>query len=49
MLKGEGIWNAMTAFHFGKKRRKEGVKINILFGKKAEDKVYETIEKTLRL
>ena len=45
-LKGEGIWNAMTPF-WKEKEKKETKLISYL--EKTEDKVYETIEKTLRL
>ena len=45
-LKGEGIWNAMTPF-WKEKEKKESKLISYL--EKTEDKVYETIEKTLRL
>ena len=45
-LKGEGIWNAMTPF-WKEKDKKESKFISYL--EKTEDKVYETIEKTLRL
>ena len=45
-LKGEGIWNAMTPV-WKEKEKKESKLISYL--EKTEDKVYETIEKTLRL
>ena len=45
-LKGEGIWNAMTPL-WKEKENKESKLISYL--KETEDKVYETIEKTLRL
>ena len=45
-LKGEGIWNAMTPF-WKEKEKKESKLISYL--EKTEDRVYETIEKTLRL
>ena len=45
-LKGEGIWNAMTPF-WKEKEKNESKLISYL--EKTEDKVYETIEKTLRL
>ena len=45
-LKGEGIWNAMTPV-WKEKGKKESKLISYL--EKTEDKVYETIEKTLRL
>ena len=45
-LKGEGIWNAMTPF-WKEKEKKESKLISYL--ERTEDKVYETIEKTLRL
>ena len=45
-LKGEGIWSAMTPF-WKEKEKKESKLISYL--EKTEDKVYETIEKTLRL
>ena len=45
-LKGEGIWNAMTPL-WKEKENKESKLISYL--KEIEDKVYETIEKTLRL
>ena len=45
-LKGEGIWNAMTPL-WKEKENKESKLISYL--KESEDKVYETIEKTLRL
>ena len=45
-LKGEGIWNAMTPF-WKEKEKKESKLISYL--EKTEDKVYETIEKALRL
>ena len=45
-LKGEGIWNAMTPF-WKEKEKKESKLISYL--EKTEDKVYESIEKTLRL
>ena len=45
-LKGEGIWNAMTPF--SKEKEKKDSKL-ISYLEKTEDKVYETIEKTLRL
>ena len=45
-LKGEGIWNAMTPF-WKEKEKKDSRLISYL--EKTEDKVYETIEKTLRL
>ncbi len=45
-LKGEGIWNAMTPF-WKEKEKKDSRLISYL--EKTEDKVYETIEKALRL
>ena len=45
-LKGEGIWNAMTPF-WKEKEKKESKLISYL--ENTEDRVYETIEKTLRL
>ena len=45
-LKGEGIWNAMTPFWKEKEKKKPKL---ISYLEKTEDKVYETIEKTLRL
>ena len=45
-FKGGGIWNAMTPV-WKEKEKKESKLISYL--EKTEDKVYETIEKTLRL
>ena len=45
-LKGEGIWNAMTPLWKEKEKKKSEL---ISYLEKTEDKVYETIEKTLRL
>ena len=45
-LKGEGIWNAMTPLWKEKEKKKSEL---ISYLEKTEDRVYETIEKTLRL